>query len=477
MIVRHSVLFDIILSFCAIIVCLSLSEINRWAETHHQRQSNDTDDDSLLAKLPDLAVGFYLTSVMAVAAAIHFALVRGEARGDTTAHSTSVLKTPNAAIERSTVASATSHPSNFIIGRQKRQAANRTSGFSRASLHIVPGRWLAIQASLSLFCLYGGRFLVSSLFASYYTHLPVFRVFNIGAKDSSSTTSSFSYSAISSACNVTLWSSALIGALLATNVVARWTAGRHDHNNDVALTRINMFGFAGVVVGPLLMCVVQNRAIAWIMLVVYSGFNGFSSVVSFAAYSRRLSLSQTTRVSTIKAAANGASGIIPFSCAALWTSGFDAAAAAVASSGGEPVSEVSSSTLKLSFMLSLAATGLIPLAMLTFIYRRQKNPTESSPQIDPREASVPSLSNTQAALIESNPFRDSKERAQGSDSEDDDMDLESYFIDYRLRQQRERLNEAAIAVEKQMALLSDEEDGLESDDGEDELDENSVLVR
>ena len=51
---------------------------------------------------------------------------------------------------------------------------------------------------------------------------------------------------------------------------------------------------------------------------------------------------------------------------------------------------------------------------------------------------------------------------RGSEDSDDD-DLESFFMDYRLRRQRQRLWEAAAEVEAQMALLSDDDGGNESE--------------
>jgi hypothetical protein len=583
-VVRHSVLVDILASFAAVILCLSLSEVNRWAAT-----KRNVGEGTLLEALPDLSLCFGLVSVCAFMGATHFAFVRNEVREaarrqppeapvqeqhqrqtpalqERSERSTSrrneplpplpppaipppprpprLPPRPPSSSPSATAAAKTSlgppvkqrphvgvrtiHSNRNSSGRSKRRGAQK-------SLHVISGRWLAFQAAVSLQCLYGkvppidspthppppppsqdllflylrkltlaarsfagGRYLVGSLYAAYYVHLPPLRLFGFGS-DGSAVSSSFSSSTAASedsrdtgiACNVLLWSSALVGALLATNVVARWTAGRHSHLNDVALTRINILGWLGVIAPPLVMCVIRNRAVAWIGLVAFSGFNGFTSVVSFAAYSRRLSLAQTTRVSTIKAAANGASGLIPFACAALWTSGFDAAAAAVASSGGGvPVSDVSASTMKFALMLVLVASGLIPLGMLLAIYRQQKKP-ELLKEAPGLYAAVPATESSRNVAVtgwtvlgsggaestgkhpegagpdaaDDNPFKDSRHRAaQGSDSEDsDDDDLESFFMDYRLRRQRQRLWEAAAEVEAQMALLSDDDGGNESE--------------
>jgi len=38
--------------------------------------------------------------------------------------------------------------------------------------------------------------------------------------------------------NVCLHAASLIGALLASNLVSRWSAGSHSTKNDLALTRI-----------------------------------------------------------------------------------------------------------------------------------------------------------------------------------------------------------------------------------------------
>jgi hypothetical protein len=38
------------------------------------------------------------------------------------------------------------------------------------------GKWLALQAALSVACLYGGRFLCASLFAAFYVQLPAYEL-------------------------------------------------------------------------------------------------------------------------------------------------------------------------------------------------------------------------------------------------------------------------------------------------------------
>ena len=71
-------------------------------------------------------------------------------------------------------------------------------------------------------------------------------------------------------------------------MVGRWSAGRRSHANDEALARITLLGLLGTASGPGCMPGSTNRAMAWIVLATYSGFNGFASVCALALYTRRM---------------------------------------------------------------------------------------------------------------------------------------------------------------------------------------------
>jgi hypothetical protein len=180
----------------------------------------------------------------------------------------------------------------------------------------------------------------------------------------------------------------------------------------------------------------MNRAVSWIALGVYGGFNGFGSVLGLALYTRRLPTVQAIRISVIKSAANVSSGLVPLLAAALWASAYDPSIG---------------STLHATFQLTMAFTGFLPLISLAFLYTRQSQ----VPVMDPILAQTKS---------------DGDDVTSDSDEE---MDLESYFMDYRLKQMQEKLTAAWKDVE---ADLEEEEDGPLDDDDGDDFGETSALI-
>ncbi len=117
--------------------------------------------------------------------------------------------------------------------RERRRERRRQEGAAvMPELQVVAGKLMAAQAALSLACLYGGRLAAGSLFAAYYVHLPAF-VLDLGTaaqlEDSRDT---------AVLANVLLWATALIGALIASNLVGRWAASRKRHASELALTKV-----------------------------------------------------------------------------------------------------------------------------------------------------------------------------------------------------------------------------------------------
>lgn len=183
----------------------------------------------------------------------------------------------------------------------------------------------------------------------------------------------------------------------------------------------------------------QYRVVAWIALGVYGGFNGFGSVLALALYTRRLPTVQATRISIIKSFANVTSGLVPLVAAIFWAAGYNPA---------------SGSTFRGTFQMTLVFTGLLPLISLALLFRRQSK----LPVIDPL------LAQTKYAHELKN---------QGSDSEEE-MDLESYFMDYRLKQMQEKLTAASMDIEA--SLVDEDDEGAIDEDDEDVFGETSALI-
>jgi hypothetical protein len=428
---RHNVLIDILFSFVVVLVCFASSSVYSWAHT------KSYDDDELSA-LPDFSPCFILTGVLALVAALHFFMVRyqefkakNEDGSDPAVSSAGngVTSNPN----KGSDADDSDGEETKVPGKRKKLSAQRES------LNIIKGKWLALQSAFSLGCLYGGRLLAGSLFGSFYTHLPAYQF----GSSSVGTEGEDGERDAAVIANVVLWASASIGALLSTQLVSNWSAGKKSHFNDLALTRISLVALTGTAAPALFMLATSNRVVAWMMLSTYGGFNGFASVLSLAIYTRRLPVLQATRISIIKSVANVGSGLIPLLASISWASGYNPSSGA---------------TLHAAFMLTMALTGLLPLTSLGFLFRRQSQEPYADPILTPPAKF--------SGVGES-----SMQMDFGSDS-DEEMDLESYFMDYRLRQMQEKLTAASKDIE---ANLEDDDEG-DIDEEDDVFGETSALI-
>jgi uncharacterized membrane protein YgcG len=253
-------------------------------------------------------------------------------------------------------------------------------------------------------------------------------------------------------------------------------------------------------------------------------------VVCLALYARRLPVAQATRVSVVKAAANGFGALVPCGCALLWTAGYHPTADGTTDGVFHPYSASTNKralmlvrrplpqprahapplfltidltslanvfVLRLTCPLSifrvlaaqvLASTGLLPLCTLLLVYRRQRLATGAAATssdlfgLDGNANPATSSAHTAAGSNSSSasrPTRGSRHGHSGGNSgggglsssseEDyvhgDELDLESYFMDYRLKQMQEKLAAAAREIEGQM-----EEYDFGTDDDEEEDD-------
>lgn len=259
---RHTVLVDISFSFAVVLLCLSSSSLYDWARTSsnddevrrthpYYLSSSETQfyvsNQSQLASLPDFSPCFIVAAVLAFLGGGHFGMVRYQefkVKSETGEEITSSAGTDKVKVE---------NDNSDADEESEERVRRKPSSKSNDSLNILKGKWLAIQASFCLTCLYGGRLLAGSLFGAYYSHLPTYDTDSVSTVDYDEERES------SVIANVLLWATTTIGALLASNLVSNWTAGKRNISNDLALTRVTLVALTGTALPPLFMLITDNR--------------------------------------------------------------------------------------------------------------------------------------------------------------------------------------------------------------------------